>query len=146
MILARIVVAFALAQSFVLGAQLHAGEAPEPTPYSGDIWSRSTLSGDWFGLRNELAAKGVTLDMSLTQAAQGIVHGGKEPAGSTAAGAVTSISCSTPENLACGPADFFTVEAEGNFIPSRYFAQIDQRQVRRAHAGQQQPVLSHPRR
>jgi hypothetical protein len=29
-------------------------------------------------LRNELAAQGVTLDMSPTHAAQGIVHGGKD--------------------------------------------------------------------
>ena len=42
------------------------------------LWTRSTLSGDWWGFRNELAAKGMTIDMSLTQAAQGIVHGGKD--------------------------------------------------------------------
>ena len=29
-------------------------------PYSGDIWHRSTLTGDWFGVRNDLAAKGIT--------------------------------------------------------------------------------------
>ena len=46
--------------------------------YSGDLWTRSTLSGDWWGFRNELAAKGMTIDMSLTQSAQGIVHGGKD--------------------------------------------------------------------
>ncbi|MGH7795110.1 MAG: hypothetical protein ACREQ2_09455, partial [Candidatus Binatia bacterium] len=56
---------------------LWAADAASPNPYSGDFWRRSTLSGDWGGLRNDLAAKGVTIDMSLTQAAQGIVHGGK---------------------------------------------------------------------
>ncbi len=74
----KILVAFALVQSFSVSAGLYAGEAPEATPYSGDIWTRSTLSGDWGGLRNQLAAKGVTLDMNFTQATQGIVHGGKQ--------------------------------------------------------------------
>ena len=46
-------------------------------PYSGDLWNRSTLTGDWFGVRNDLAAKGVTVDMSLTQIYQGIVGGGQ---------------------------------------------------------------------
>ena len=46
-------------------------------PYSGDIWHRSTLTGDWFGVRNDLAAKGITFDMSLTQVGQGVVDGGQ---------------------------------------------------------------------
>jgi porin len=121
MILARIVVAFALALSFVLGAQLHAGEAPEPTPYSGDIWSRSTLSGDWFGLRNELAAKGVTLDMSLTQAAQGIVHGGKETGWQYGGGRGDINLLLDTGKLGLWPGGFLTVEAEGNFIPADNF-------------------------
>ena len=35
-------------------------DAPPANPYSGDIWSRSTLTGDWGGFRNYLAKKGVT--------------------------------------------------------------------------------------
>jgi porin len=61
-----------------LGERAEAADAPSANPYSGDFWTRSTLSGDWGGVRNDLAAKGVTLDMSLTQAAQGIVRGGKD--------------------------------------------------------------------
>src|SRR5215471_10823847 len=53
-------------------------EPPAPAlDYSGDIWNRSTLTGDWGGLRNELAKKGVTLDMDVTQIGQGVVNGGK---------------------------------------------------------------------
>ena len=37
--------------------------AEDATPtYSGDLLNRSTLTGDWGGARNELAAKGVTID------------------------------------------------------------------------------------
>ena len=32
-----------------------------PTPdYSGSLWTRSTLTGDWGCARNELAKKGIT--------------------------------------------------------------------------------------
>src|SRR3990172_7826606 len=55
-----------------------AEEASPEKPYSGDIWHRSTLTGDWFGVRNDLAAKGITFDMSLTQVGQGVVDGGKD--------------------------------------------------------------------
>jgi porin len=61
-----------------IGVELEAQETPPANPYSGGFWTRSTLSGDWGGLRNDLVVKGVTLDMSLTQSAQGIVHGGKD--------------------------------------------------------------------
>ena len=40
-------------------------KSPSPGPYSGDFWHRSTLTGDWGGFRNDLAAKGVTTDISL---------------------------------------------------------------------------------
>ena len=58
----RIVAAILLLLGISLGAPLGAEEAPSANPYLGDIWTRSTLSGDWWGLRNDLAAKGVTLD------------------------------------------------------------------------------------
>ena len=49
-------------------------------PYSGDLWSRSTLTGDWGGFRNEWAAKGVTIDMDTIHIGQGVVNGGKSGA------------------------------------------------------------------
>jgi porin len=64
----------------VLGISLHwqveAQEAPPANPYSGDFWTRSTMTGDWGGIRNQLAEKGVTLDLSVTQIGQGAVNGG----------------------------------------------------------------------
>jgi hypothetical protein len=42
--------------------------SPAPSPnYSGDFLTRSTLTGDWGGLRNDLAKMGITFDVSLTQ-------------------------------------------------------------------------------
>lgn len=49
-----------------LATQVCTADAPPENPYSGDIWSRSTLTGDWGGLRNYLAKKGVTFDINMT--------------------------------------------------------------------------------
>lgn len=95
-----------------------AGETPDEKPYSGEIWTRSTLSGDWWGLRNDLAAKGVTLDMSLTQAAQGIVHGGKDIGWQYGGGRGDITLNLDSQKLGLWPGGFLNVEAEGNFIPA----------------------------
>src|SRR4029453_15790718 len=57
-----------------LNARVWAQETSPKDPYSGDLWSRSTLTGDWGGFRNEWAAKGVTIDTNITQIGQGDVE------------------------------------------------------------------------
>jgi len=48
-----------------------------PVPdYSGDLWSRSRLTGDWGGLRQDWANRGVTLEFDWYQSYQDIVDGG----------------------------------------------------------------------
>ena len=49
------------------------GPAPD---YSGNFLNRSTMTGDWGGMRNDLAKKGITFDFSLTQTEVGVVKGG----------------------------------------------------------------------
>ena len=51
-------------------------QLPQIDNYSGDLWSRPALTGDWGGLRNPLAAKGVNLDVDLVQSLQGLNSGG----------------------------------------------------------------------
>lgn len=43
----------------------------------GDLWKRSHLTGDWGGLRNELAEKGITFELDLSQLAHFNFRGGK---------------------------------------------------------------------
>jgi porin len=86
-------------------------------PYSGDLWNRSTLTGDWFGVRNDLAAKGITFDMSLTQVYQGIVSGGKDEAWKYGGRGNLTFNLDT-QKLGLWPGGFFTVEVEGNFTNS----------------------------
>ena len=60
-----------------LSVQAGAEEAVPAKTYSGDFWTRSTLTGDWGGMRNEWAVKGVTFDVNLTQTGMSVISGGK---------------------------------------------------------------------
>jgi porin len=51
-------------------------QLPQIEHYSGDFWSRPALTGDWGGLRNTLASKGVNLDVDLVHSLQGLNSGG----------------------------------------------------------------------
>jgi Carbohydrate-selective porin len=51
-------------------------DTPEPASYLEDFLTREKLTGDWRGVREELAKKGITLDVDLTQVLQGNVSGG----------------------------------------------------------------------
>jgi porin len=89
----------------------------ESKPYSGDIWSRSTLTGDWGGARKDLAAKGVTFDMNLAQITQGVVHGGKDMSWQYGGRGNLTVNVDT-QKLGLWPGGFFTAEFEGNFNDS----------------------------
>jgi porin len=106
---------------FLLGIALSreagAGEAPSATPYSGDLWTRSTLSGDWGGFRNEWAAKGVTIDMNITQIGQGVVNGGKSGAWQYGGRGDLVINLDS-QKLGLWPGGFFNLELEGNWASS----------------------------
>ncbi len=92
--------------------------AEDQTPtYSGDLWSRSTLTGDWGGLRNDLAKKGVTFDMSLTQVGIGLISGGKDTGWEYSGRENITINVDT-QKLGLWPGGFLTVEAEGNYNKS----------------------------
>jgi porin len=110
----KLFIALVLLQSSFLAVELQAADAPSPTPYSGDIWTRSTLSGDWGGLRNELAAKGVTLDMNITQVGQGVVGGGKNGAWEYGGRGDLILNLDSGK-LGLWPGGFFNFEMEGNW-------------------------------
>lgn len=51
-------------------------EAPGGANYSGELLSRSKLTGDWGGIRNDMAEHGVTLDLNATHVTQHVASGG----------------------------------------------------------------------
>jgi porin len=58
------------------GAQAATEDSPEAETYGGDIGSRSTLTGNWGGLRDQAAAHGVTVTFNATYVFQGVASGG----------------------------------------------------------------------
>ena len=100
-----------------LGGHVGAQDSSAKDPYSGNFWSRSTLTGDWGGLRSELAAKGVTLDMSITQVGQGVVGGGKNGAWEYGGRGDLILNLDSGK-LGLWPGGFFNFEMEGNWASS----------------------------
>ena len=50
--------------------------------YTGEFGTRSTISGDFGGRRQEAYEKGFTLDLMVTQSYQGVISGGRDQDGS----------------------------------------------------------------
>lgn len=94
-----------------------AAEHPPPIPagpYAGGILTRSTLTGDWGGVRDLLDAKGVTIDLGLTQVGQGVVSGGKRSNWQYEGRGDLNLLIDTGK-LGLWPGGFLTSELEGNF-------------------------------
>ena len=98
-----------------------AEEKSSASPYSGEFFSRSTLTGDWGGVRNDLAAKGLTFDANLTQIEQGVVDGGKSGAWQYGGRGDLTFHLDT-QKLGLWPGGFLTVELEGNWSDSVNFS------------------------
>src|SRR5262249_49321434 len=50
-----------------------------PVPdYVSDIWTRKFLTGDWGGVRTDLANKGVQFGVEWSQSVQGVADGGRD--------------------------------------------------------------------
>ena len=97
--------------------EMRAGAQEEANPYFGDLFTRSTLTGDWGGARKDMADKGITFDANVTQIEQGVVSGGKN--GSWEYGGRADIT-GTLDTQKAGlwPGGFLTVELEGNWSSS----------------------------
>jgi porin len=89
----------------------------EEGQYSGDFWTRQTMTGDWGGTRNEWAAKGVTFDINLTQTGMSVVSGGKHQGWEYSGRGDLTLKMDT-QKLGLWPGGFFTVEVEGNYNKS----------------------------
>ncbi|HEX4613231.1 MAG TPA: carbohydrate porin, partial [Urbifossiella sp.] len=49
---------------------------PAPPPFGGPLLERQKLTGDWFGVRDQLRDHGITWDISSTNFYQGVTRGG----------------------------------------------------------------------
>src|SRR5271157_6569213 len=92
-----------------------AADPQKDNPYSGDFLTRSTMTGDWGGLRNDLAEKGVTFDLNATQVGQGVVNGGKDISDWQYGGRGNLALKMNTQKLGLWKGGTFTVELEGNW-------------------------------
>jgi len=65
-----------LTVTIIVGAPLQSLAQEAMPDYSGSLWTRSTLTGDWGGVRNELAETGIIFKASVTQIYQGTLSDG----------------------------------------------------------------------
>jgi porin len=111
-----------LAASIVLlAAVLSTASAPvraqpyvAPPTWGGDIWTRPRLTGDWGGLRDELAAKGVVIDVDLLVTPMDVLSGGKSTGGDTWGNADYTLNVDT-EKAGLWPGGFLKVIVDTSF-------------------------------
>lgn len=82
--------------------------------YTGDLWSRRYLTGDWGGWRTKLAERGVTLSVDLLQAYRGIIDGGRKQNDKYGGSADYELHVET-ERLGLWPGGFLRVFGESRF-------------------------------
>ena len=97
-------------------APLRAGAQPYAVPptWGGDFWSRPRLTGDWGGVRDELGAKGVVLDVDLLVTPMGVLSGGKNTGGDTWGNADYILNVDT-QKLGLWPGGFLKIGVDTSF-------------------------------
>lgn len=98
----------------VIILESQAGATEETKDYAGSLGTREALTGGWGEARNDLAEKGVTFDLNLTQIGQGITSGGKDT-GWEYGGRGDLVVTMDTQKLGLWPGGLLTVEVEGNF-------------------------------
>ena len=74
---------------------LHAMPTAAPETWGGDLASRARLTGDWGGIRDDMAKNGVTLDLDLYWMPQWITSGGKNETSEAWGNAVATLNVDT---------------------------------------------------
>ena len=97
---------------------LHAMPYDTPETWGGDLASRARLTGDWGGARDDMAKKGVVLDLDVYWMPQKITSGGKDTSGGAWGNAIATLNVDT-QKAGLWPGGFFkaqTVTSLGNSI------------------------------
>ena len=85
-----------------------------PETWGGDIWSRPRLTGDWGGLRDDLAKRGVVFDIDLLGTPQDVVSGGRSIGASFWGNIDYTLNIDT-QKLGLWPGGFFKFQADTGF-------------------------------
>ncbi len=89
---------------------------PEAVPetWGGDFATRPRLTGDWGGVRDEMARKGIVLDVDAYWTPQTITSGGRDSGGSNWGNATVALTVDTGK-LGLWPGGFFKVQTISSF-------------------------------
>ncbi len=85
-----------------------------PATYGGDLWSRPRLTGNWGGARDDLAKRGIVLDVDVLQTLQGVGRGGRDTGVKYGAAADYTLNVDTGK-LNLWPGGFLKLHAESTF-------------------------------
>ena len=93
------------------------GPPLQPIPnYKGDLSTREAMTGDWGGLRTELAEMGITFNIDLTQIFQGNARGGKDTNNGVAYSGSTDYEIKFDfQRMGLWPGAFLRVKGETQF-------------------------------
>jgi porin len=99
-----------------LVASVPAGAQPYAVPptWGGDFSTRPRLTGDWGGVRDELGAKGVVIDVDLTVTPMDVLSGGKSTGGDTWGNVDYTFNVDT-QKLGLWPGGFLNVAVDTSF-------------------------------
>jgi porin len=100
----------------LFSASLPALATPEAIPetWGGDLATRPRLTGDWGGLRDEMAKKGIVLDVDAYWTPQTITSGGRDTGGSNWGNAIVALTVDTGK-LGLWPGGYFKVQTISSF-------------------------------
>jgi len=89
---------------------------PEAVPetWGGDLATRPRLTGDWGGLRDDMARKGIMLDADVYWTPQAITSGGRDTGSSDWGNAVIALTVDTGK-LGLWPGGYFKVQTISSF-------------------------------
>jgi porin len=103
--------ALAVATGLWMGAQ---AQVLPIKNYSGELRTRSTLSGDWGGARTAWSAKGVEIDLDTTATWQYLFAGGFEDDDEVLGSTALTVHLDT-DHAGLWPGGLFTLRAEGRY-------------------------------
>jgi porin len=93
---------------------LHAMPYATPDTWGGDLASRPRLTGDWGGVRDDMAKKGVVLDLDLYWMPQTITSGGKDDSSAAWGNAIATLNVDT-HKAGLWAGGFFKVQTVTSF-------------------------------
>jgi porin len=85
-----------------------------PATWGGTLLDRSRLTGDWFGLRDEMGKKGIVLDLDFLGTPQGVLTGGNDTEAQFWGNAEYTLNVDT-QKLGLWPGGFFNGQAISGF-------------------------------